>query len=129
MLGRRELLKDSAPMSPVSVEVLSMLRTPALASVSTPAPIGGGERTERDAPVAAETLLALLLRPLMLETGSVKGIVPPFRACWLASECERQRAEGGLMASRWRSDGDGSVRQTSKKRKVEVLDSFPTVPI
>lgn len=81
MLGRRELLKDSAPMSLVSVEVLSMLRTPALASMSTPAPIGGGERTERDAPVAAETLLALLLRPLMLETGSVKGIVPPFRAC------------------------------------------------
>lgn len=81
MLGRRVLLKERAPISPVSVEVLSMLKTPALASVSTPEPMGGGERREREAPVAAETLLALLLRPLMLETGSVKGIVPPFEAC------------------------------------------------
>jgi hypothetical protein len=81
MLGRRELLKESAPISPVSVEVLSMLKTPALAIMSTPVPICGGERTDREAPVAAETLLALLLRPLMLETGSVKGIVPPFEAC------------------------------------------------
>jgi hypothetical protein len=79
MLGRRELLKESAPISPVSVVVLSILRTPALAIMSTPTPAGGGgERREREAPVAAETLLALLLRPLMLETGSVKGIVPPF---------------------------------------------------
>jgi len=38
---------------------------------------------------------------------------------------ERMRAS----ASRWRSGGDGSVRQPSKKRMVEVLDSFPTVPI
>jgi hypothetical protein len=29
----------------------------------------------------ADTLLALLLRPLMLDTGSVKGIVPPSEAC------------------------------------------------
>lgn len=86
MLGKRVLLKDNAPISPVSVEVLSMLRTPALASMSTLAPMGGGERTEREAPVAAETLLALLLRPLMLETGSVEGIVPPFEACWVASD-------------------------------------------
>jgi hypothetical protein len=86
MLGRRLLLKDSAPMSPVSVVVLSMLRTPALDSISLPPPTGGGERREREAPVAAETLLALLLRPLMLETGSVKGIVPPFKACCLASD-------------------------------------------
>ena len=94
ILGRRELLKDSAPMSPVSVEVLSMLRTPALVSISELAPIGGGERTDREAPVAAETLLALLLRPLMLETGSVKGIVPPFEACWVASD-------SGQAAAAW----------------------------
>ena len=78
MLGKRELLKERAPISPVSVDVLSILRTPAFASVSPPEPIGGAERIEREAPVAAETLLARLLRPLMLETGSVKGIVPPF---------------------------------------------------
>lgn len=68
-------------MSPVSVEVFSMLSTPALARVSLPEPIGGGERIEREAPVAADTLLARLLRPETLETGSVKGIVPPFEAC------------------------------------------------
>lgn len=79
MLGKRALLKERAPMSPVSVDVFSMLRTPAFARVSPPpVPIGGAERMEREAPVAAETLLARLLRPLMLETGSVKGIVPPF---------------------------------------------------
>jgi hypothetical protein len=33
---------------------------------------------EREAPVTPETLLALLFRPEMLETASVKGIVPPF---------------------------------------------------
>ena len=64
-------------MSPVSVDVLSILSTPAF-SVSLPVPMGGAERMEREAPVAAETLLARLLRPLMLETGSVKGIVPHF---------------------------------------------------
>lgn len=65
-------------MSPVSVVVLSMLSTPALARVSLGCPAGAGpERTDREAPVIAETLLALLLRPLMLDTGSVKGIVPP----------------------------------------------------
>lgn len=58
-----------------------MLRTPALTSVSFGGMLGGGERSERDAPVAPETLLALLLRPLTLETGSVKGIVPPIEAC------------------------------------------------
>lgn len=77
MFGRRELLNDRAPISPVSVEVLSMLRTPALASVSFGAAIGC-ERMEREAPVTPETLLALLFRPEMLETASVKGIVPPF---------------------------------------------------
>ena len=77
MLGRRAWLNDRAPISPVSVEVLSMLRTPALAIVSFGATIGC-ERTEREAPVTTETLLALLLRPEMLETASVKGIVPPF---------------------------------------------------
>jgi hypothetical protein len=34
--------------------------------------------------VAPETLLARLLRPLTLETVSVKGIVPPFK--WLVFE-------------------------------------------
>ena len=69
-------------MSPVSVEVFNMLRTPALTKVSFGGMLGGGERTEREAPVAPDTLLALLLRPLAtLETGSVKGIVPPFEAC------------------------------------------------
>lgn len=78
MEGKRELLNERAPMSPVSVEVFSMLRTPALTNVSFGGMLGGGERTERDAPVAPETLLALLLRPLAtLETASVKGIVPP----------------------------------------------------
>jgi hypothetical protein len=43
-------------------------------------------------------LLALLLRPLMLETGSVKGIVPPFRACCLASDCGE--ADGGGLEDR-----------------------------
>lgn len=86
MLGSRVLLKDRAPMSPVSVDVLSILRTPAFARASAPAPIGGGERREREAPVAAETLLALLLRPLMLETGSVKGIVPPLEAGRVAND-------------------------------------------
>ena len=82
MAGRRDLLKDKAPMSPVSVEVLSMLITAALARVSLGAPPSAGwSRMERDAPVIPETLLALLLRPEMLETGSVKGIVPPLEAC------------------------------------------------
>ena len=77
MFGRRELLKDKAPMSPVSVDVLSMLRTPALARVSFGAGMAVGcERMERDAPVTAEILLALLLRPEAIDTGSVKGIVP-----------------------------------------------------
>ena len=71
------MLKDNAPISLVSVEVLSMLRTPTLDSVSGTAAVGC-ERTERDAPVTTETLLALLLRPETLDTGSVKGIVPPF---------------------------------------------------
>lgn len=79
MVGRREVLKDNAPMSPVSVEVLSMLRMPTLESVSVGAIAGAGcERMERDAPVTTDTLLALLLRPETLDTGSVKGIVPPF---------------------------------------------------
>ena len=73
-MGKRELLKDKLPMSPVSVVVLSILSTPALQSVSFGA---GCERMEREAPVTTETLLALLLRPEMLETGSVTGIVPP----------------------------------------------------
>ena len=78
MVGRRELLNDRAPMSPVSVDVLSMLSTPALASVSFGAMAAVGcDRMERDAPVTPETLLALLLRPETLDTGSVKGIVPP----------------------------------------------------
>jgi hypothetical protein len=76
MVGRRELLNDKAPISPVSVDVLSMLITPALARVSFGAAVGC-ERTEREAPVTTETLLALLLRPETLDTGSVKGIVPP----------------------------------------------------
>ena len=92
-------------MSPVSVEVLSMLRTPALASVSLPAPIGGGERTEREVPVAPEMLLARLLRPLMLETGSVKGIVPPFGACGLASvgagPCDDEPQMAVVRRNRW----------------------------
>lgn len=77
-------------MSPVSVEVLSMLSTPALLRVSAPAGKGGGccERAEREAPVAPDMLLALLFRPLMFETVSVKGIVPPFGACKV-SECVR----------------------------------------
>ena len=79
MDGNRELLKDRLPISPVSVVVLSMLRMPALERVSFGAT--GCELIEREAPVTTETLLALLLRPLMLETGSVKGIVPPFEAC------------------------------------------------
>ena len=77
--GKRELLKDKLPMSPVSVDVLSMLSTPALARVSFGAWAIGCERMEREAPVTTETLLALLLRPEMLETGSVTGIVPPAR--------------------------------------------------
>jgi len=102
-------------MSPVSVDVLSMLRTPALASVSPPAPIGGGgERTERDVPVAPEMLLARLLRPLMLETGSVKGIVPPFSACGLASVGGRKDDGRPQMAWVRRQDGS-STRQLSNK--------------
>lgn len=82
MEGKRELLKERAPMSPVSVDVFNMLRTPALTRASFGGMLGGGERRERDAPVAPDTLLALLLRPLAtLETGSVKGIVPPSQAC------------------------------------------------
>ena len=82
MVGKREWLNDRAPISPVSVDVLSMLSTPALASVSFGgAAAVGCERREREAPVTADTLLALLLRPEMFETGSVKGIVPPFEAC------------------------------------------------
>lgn len=60
-----------------------MLRTPALESISLLFAIGGGpERIECEAPVMPDTLLALLLRPLMLDTGSVKGIVPPFASLW-----------------------------------------------
>ena len=75
----RELLNDKAPISPVSVDVLSMLRTPALANISFAAAVGC-ERTEREAPVTAETLLDLLLRPETLDTASVKGIVPPLES-------------------------------------------------
>ena len=70
-----------------------MLSTPALARVSLGAAAAVGcERMERDAPVTPETLLALLLRPEAdkLETGSVKGIVPPFEACVLVSD-EREQ--------------------------------------
>ena len=76
----------------MSVVVLSMLSTPAFANMSLAFGTGGGpERTECEAPVMPETLLALLLRPLMLETASVKGIVPPSEACYQKSE----RAQGG----------------------------------
>ena len=76
------MLNERAPISPVSVDVLSMLRTPALDSVSFGGMPGGGDLTaERDAPVVPETLLARLLRPLTLETLSVKGIVLPIGAC------------------------------------------------
>jgi len=79
----RLLLYDNAPISPVSVEVFSMPRTAALesASLAEACPFGGPFSMDRDAPVMAETLLDLLLRPLTLDTGSVKGIVPPFEAC------------------------------------------------
>ena len=64
-------------MSPVSVEVFNMLRTPALDQVSFV--LVGGERCcEREFP---ETLLARELRPLRVDTVSVKGIVPPCVAC------------------------------------------------
>lgn len=70
-------------MSPVSVLVFSILSTPALLSVSLLGLlVEPPERTEAAMlPVIAETLLALLLRPLTLETGSEKGIVPPLKAC------------------------------------------------
>lgn len=74
MFGRRVVLNDRAPISPVSVDVFSMLSTPAL-RVSERGT--GCERMEREAPVMPETLLALLLRPETTETVSVKGIVPP----------------------------------------------------
>ena len=78
-------------MSPVSVLVLSMLSTPALENMSFAFGTGGGcpERTECEAPVMRDTSLALLLRPLMLEIGSVKGIVPPFEACCQKSEVDQ----------------------------------------
>lgn len=78
-MGRRVWLKESAPISPVSVLVLSMLSTPAFDIMSLPFPAcgGGPERTGCEAPVMAETLLALLFRPLTLDTSPVKGIVPP----------------------------------------------------
>lgn len=79
-MGKREELKDKAPMSPVSVDVFSMLSTPAL-SVSPGGTAILWERTECEAPVTPETLLALLLRPETLETGSVKGMLPPMRGC------------------------------------------------
>lgn len=73
MPGRRDVLNESAPISPVSVEVFNMLRTPALDHGSVV--LVGGERCcERDWP---ETLLARELRPLSVDTVSVKGIVPP----------------------------------------------------
>ena len=78
MFGKREELNDKAPMSPVSVDVFSMLSTPAF-SVSPGGTAILCERTDCEAPVTPETLLALLLRPETLETGSVKGIVPPIR--------------------------------------------------
>ena len=53
---------------------------------------------DREAPVAAETLLARLLRPLMLETGSVKGIVPPFGACCLVSDDVQNEAWSQMTA-------------------------------
>ena len=86
----RILLKESAPISPVSVPVLSMLSTPAFESISLPLPLCGcPERTDWE-PVIAETLLALLFRPLMLEGGSVKGIVPPLEACNQVNEVAQE---------------------------------------
>lgn len=98
MPGSREVLNDRLPISPVSVVVLSMLNTPAFTSVSLGA---GWARREREAAVTPETLLALLFRPEMLETGSVTGMMPPIREEELAnerlskrlgypSECERE---------------------------------------
>ena len=89
--GSRPRLKERSPISPVSVPVFNMLSTPVLDSVSLLALLGPAaeppERTEAAMlPVMAETLLALLLRPLTLETGSEKGIVPPFGACDEASD-------------------------------------------
>lgn len=89
--GSRPRLKERSPISPVSVPVFNMLSTPVLDSVSLLALLGAAveppERTEAAMlPVMAETLLALLLRPLTLETGSEKGIVPPFGACEEASD-------------------------------------------
>lgn len=76
-MGKREVLNERAPISPVSVEVFNMLSTPALVQESC----GGGERCDRDAPVFADILLALLFRPLALEIASAEGIVLPGVVC------------------------------------------------
>ena len=74
--GIRDELNDMAPMSPVSVDVLSMPITAALDMVSGGGETRAWERVERDAPVTFETLLARLFRPEALEMASAKGIVP-----------------------------------------------------
>lgn len=103
MVGRRVLLKERAPISPVSVLVLSILSTPAFENISLFFAAGGcPERTECEVPVMAETLLALLLRPLTLEIGSVKGIVPPFEACIEANVKFQGEYPKAHSTKRWR---------------------------
>ncbi len=47
-----------------------------------------------------ETLLALLLRPLTLETASVKGMVPPSVACGQANVTKMQTELQGRVSKR-----------------------------
>ena len=83
-------------MSPVSVVVFNMLSTPALENMSF---AGGARERDCEAPVTPETLLALLSRPLKLDTASVKGIVPPLEACVRTSERDCYPKQGNTGAA------------------------------
>lgn len=68
--GSLDLLNERAPMSPVSVDVLSMLRTPGAENMSPSPAFPRGGLCEPD------SCEARLLRPLSGTSRSAKGIVP-----------------------------------------------------
>lgn len=63
------------PTSPISVVVLSMLMTPGVEEIRSPFP--PPLRFAESLVQADDVPEALLLRPLMLGSRSVRGIVPP----------------------------------------------------
>ena len=88
-----------------------MLSTPALERVSGGIAAAFCERIDCEAPVTPETLLALLFRPEMLETLSVKGIVPPLKQVSEGSD------DSKTVAIRQIEDEDVEQKQENEQRR------------